>query len=330
MVSHLLSEVENLVHECFSAGLERTSVLIGLGGGVCTDLVTMAASLTRRGLSYMRIPTTLIGLIDAGIGIKGGVNLPARKNAIGYFHPPEHVFLDPGFLSTLPKQQLSEGLAEAIKVAITIDASLFDLIERHAKDFLDGGKARGDQLTDLVWRSALTLLDELESNIYEDKSYCRLLDFGHTFSPLIESESDFQISHGRAVSIDIATSTALAFELGMISEADRDRILRLLLCAGLPIFTPSLTVAAAIRALGLMEAHRAGYVNLVVPAGVGRALFIKQKDDVPVESLGRALGLLREVHTSNSNVDSPRVERQTPKGTHEDLGQAVPAWATGT
>src|SRR5215813_3148988 len=96
--SKVLSEVETLSQECFLAGLDRTSVLIGCGGGVCTDLVTMAAALTRRGLSYFRIPTTLIGLIDAGVGIKGGVNLPGKKNAIGCFHPPEHVLLDPGFL----------------------------------------------------------------------------------------------------------------------------------------------------------------------------------------------------------------------------------------
>src|SRR5262249_30266466 len=133
--SKVLSEVEKLSQECFSAGLDRTSVLIGCGGGGCTHLGAVAGALARRGLSYFRIPTTLIGLIDAGVGIKGGVNLPGKKNAIGCFHPPEHVLLDPGFLRSLPKQLMAEGLAEAIKVAIAMDVGLFDLIERNVCDF---------------------------------------------------------------------------------------------------------------------------------------------------------------------------------------------------
>src|SRR5208337_3750876 len=174
--SKTLVEVERLCQECFRVGLDRRSLLIGCGGGVCTDLVTMAAALTRRGLSYVRIPTTLIGLIDAGIGIKGAVNLPNKKSAMGIFCPPEHVFLDPAFLRTLPRELMSDGLAEAIKVAVALDARLF------------------------------AFLEELETNLYEDKTYRRVLDFGHTFSPLVESVSDFQVSHGAAVAIDIALS----------------------------------------------------------------------------------------------------------------------------
>jgi 3-dehydroquinate synthetase len=109
--SKTLAIVEELCQECFRADLDRKSLLIGCGGGVGTDLVTMAAALTRRGLSYMRIPTTLIGLIDAGIGVKGAVNLPNKKSAIGVFCPPEYVVLDPAFLRTLPRKLISDGLA---------------------------------------------------------------------------------------------------------------------------------------------------------------------------------------------------------------------------
>lgn len=93
--SKSFAEVERLCQKCFEVGLDRRSLLIGLGGGVCTDLVTMAASLTRRGLSYMRIPTTLIGLIDAGIGVKGAVNLANKKSAVGVFFPPNMYCLIP-------------------------------------------------------------------------------------------------------------------------------------------------------------------------------------------------------------------------------------------
>jgi len=164
--SKTLSEVEKLCKECFHAGMDRKSVLVGCGGGICTDLVTMAASLTRRGLNYIRIPTTLIGLIDAGIGIKGAVNLPHKKSALGCFHPPEQVLLDPAFLRTLPKKLISEGLAESIKVAIAMDDGLFEFIERYSRELLDScSGANYEKMTELVWRSALRLLDDLEANL---------------------------------------------------------------------------------------------------------------------------------------------------------------------
>jgi 3-dehydroquinate synthetase len=298
--SKLLSEVEKLCQECFRAGLDRRSVLIGCGGGVCTDLTTMAASLTRRGLSYIRIPTTLIGLIDAGIGIKGAVNLPCKKSALGCFHPPEHVLLDPGFLRTLPQSLISDGLAEAIKVAIVMDLGLFQFIEQHSREILEfPSTTETGKITELVWRSATRLLEELEPNLYEDRTYRRLLDFGHTFSPHIESESGFRIRHGMAVSIDIAVSTAIAFELGLVSAQERDRILKLLVRSGLPIYSSLLAADSCSRALAETEAHRGGHLNLVLPKGIGGAVFVGNKERLAPLMLSRALDFLRrEYHPS--------------------------------
>jgi len=315
-----LSAAERLCHECFTAGLSRTSLLIGCGGGVCTDLVTMAASLARRGLNYIRIPTTLIGLIDASIGIKGAVNLPGKKSAIGCFHPPEHVFLDPTFLQTLPRTNIAEGLAEAIKVAIVMDRGLFELIEEYSRNLVERpSDIQTERLTGLVWRSAVHLLDELEPNIYEDKTYRRILDFGHTFSPLIESESGFCLSHGLAVSIDIALTTALACELGLLSGGDRDRILRLLVNAGLPTFNSLLTLELGFRALVATEAHRGGHLNLALPTQIGGAVFLTEKEQVPPQALRRALDFLREASliVPVSTKLGPAVE---PRSIATDLG----------
>jgi 3-dehydroquinate synthase len=290
-----LVEVERLCQECFRAGLDRRSLLIGCGGGVCTDLVTMAAALTRRGLSYFRIPTTLIGLVDAGIGIKGSVNLPNKKSAIGIFRPPEHVLLDPAFVKTLPREFVSDGLAEIIKIGVALDPILFAFLEHFSGDLLRSTTtADMSKLTELVWRSSLRLLEELETNLYEDKSYRRVLDFGHTFSPLVESMSDFHVSHGVAVAIDIALSSALAFELGLLSIEDRNRILRLLRDAGLPICSPLLTAENCIRALEEIEAHRGGHLNLVVPSGIGHTLFITEKQELTLPVLERALRFLNQ------------------------------------
>jgi len=291
--SKTLSAVETLCQECFRAGMDRRSVLIGCGGGVCTDLVTMAAALTRRGLGYVRIPTTLIGLIDAGIGIKGAVNLPSKKSAIGVFYPPEQVLLDPAFLKTLPRELISDGLAEAIKIAIVIDVALFDFLEQFSSQLVKcSATVDMNNLTDLVRRSALRLLEELETNLYEDKTYKRLLDFGHTFSPLLESISDFRISHGSAVAVDIALSSAVAFELGLLSHQDRNRILRSLLNAGLQVYVPLLTAENCIKALDEIEAHRGGHLNLVVPSGIGSALFITDRRSLSPVVLQRALRFL--------------------------------------
>lgn len=331
--SKILSEVEELCHKCFLAGLDRRSVLIGCGGGVCTDLATMTASLTRRGLNYIRIPTTLIGLIDAGIGIKGAVNLPGRKSALGCFHPPEQVLLDPEFVRTLPQKLISDGLAEAIKVATVMDLGLFKFIERYLREILEFPSATGTgKMTELVWRSAVRLLEELEPNLYEDKTYRRLLDFGHTFSPYIESESGFRISHGMAVAIDIAVSTGIAFELRLVSAGERDRILRLLVNSGLPIYSPLLTADSGCRALAEMEAHRGGHLNLVLPKGIGSAIFLSEKERLVPLVLRRALDFLRRRTPPSFAVPVTSIVELTATADihNKKLAQKRPSLATRT
>lgn len=312
--SKTLLEVEKLCQACFKAGMDRKSLLIGFGGGVCTDVVTMAAALTRRGLSYLRIPTTLIGLIDAGIGIKGAVNLPNKKSAMGIFYPPEHVLLDPAFLRTLPGELIADGLAEAIKVGVTLDPILFTLLEQFSGELVRfTAMADMHQLTELVWRSSLRLLEELETNLYEDKTYRRVLDFGHTFSPFLESMSDFRVSHGVAVAIDIALSTAVAFELNLLSLENRNRILESLRNARLPIYSPLLTTDSCVKALEEIEAHRGGHLNLVVPSGIGSAVFVSEKGSLPLSVLHRAVRFLeqesrrpfRHSYESVSHASSP-------------------------
>jgi len=244
-------------------------------------------------LSHLRIPTTLIGLIDAGIGVKGAVNLSNKKSAMGVFCPPDHVLLDPAFLKTLPREFISDGLAEAIKLGVAVDPILFEFLEQFSSELLKStSTADMTTLTELVWHSSLRLLEELETNLYEDKTYQRVLDFGHTFSPLVESMSDFQVSHGVAVAVDIALSSAVAYELGLLSLEDRNRILRSLRNAGLPIYSPLLSAENCVRALGEIEAHRGGHLNLVVPSAVGRALFITEKHSLPLSVLQRALRFL--------------------------------------
>ena len=144
-----------------------------------------------------------------------------------------------------------------------MDPILFGFLEQFSSELLNAtSTADMAKLTELVWRSSLRLLEELETNLYEDKTYERVLDFGHTFSPLIESMSEFRVSHGIAVAVDIALSSVVAFELNMLSLEDLYRILRSLQAAGLPIYSPLLTPDNCAQSLAETEAHRGGHLNL--------------------------------------------------------------------
>src|SRR5436190_23291776 len=131
--------VAAVCNEALSHGLNRTGVLISMGGGVCSDIVTLSASLIRRGVAHIRVPTTLIGQIDAGIGLKGAVNFCGKKSFVGCFHPPEQVLIDPAFLQSLPRRSLVSGMAEATKMGIARDARLFELLERCSAELVMSG-----------------------------------------------------------------------------------------------------------------------------------------------------------------------------------------------
>jgi 3-dehydroquinate synthase len=285
--------VETVCREAMSHGLNRRGLLVSFGGGVCSDVVTVAASLIRRGIGHIRIPTTLIGQIDAGIGLKGAVNFCGKKSFIGCFHPPEQVLVDPAFLKSVPRRFLVAGLAEAIKMGIARDADLFELAERASPELVESGfeqSAAGGR--ELLQRSIQAMLDELRQNPYEDRTYERLVDFGHTFSPALEGALGFEIQHGEAVAVDMALSATIARLLGLITSDAWRRILRVLKMAGLPIFAPRLDLALCRDALTEACRHRGGSINLVVPAGIGRAVFLRQREEVPDSAIEQGLACL--------------------------------------
>jgi 2-epi-5-epi-valiolone synthase len=292
-----LEMVSRICQRAKDLALDRRGVLIGMGGGVCTDLVTMAASWIRRGISHCRIPTTLVGQIDAGIGLKGAVNFQGKKSFLGSFYPPEFVLLDPGFLRSLPAEQIRHGLSEIIKIALVRDAALFGQVERCASEFVASGFS-GPELEsqDALWAAAQRMLEELAANPYEDKGYRRLVDFGHTFSPLVESATQFTMSHGDAVAIDMALSAVLAEDLGLLSPAACERILATIASVGLPIYSSHLTPELAEESLREAARHRGGSPNLVLPVEVGRATFIERMDELPYALL--ANGVQRLVETA--------------------------------
>lgn len=294
--SEATKTVEQVVTVCDAAqeaGLDRRAVLVGVGGGVVLDIVAMAAAWIRRGIEHLRVPTTLIGQVDAGVGIKGAVNFGPMKNYLGVFHAPSAVLIDPTFLDSLPTPHVRHGLAEIVKIALVRDPLLFKLVERHASEFVSAPlNGQAPTVRELVWRAIIGMVQELEPNLYEDQSYERLVDFGHTFSPVLEAASYYSIHHGAAVAIDMALSTTIAAESGLLPPAVRDRIIALLRRIGLATWSPLLTLELCESALTDAARHRGGCVNLVVPAAVGRGDFLRQDAEISPALLRRALEVL--------------------------------------
>jgi 2-epi-5-epi-valiolone synthase len=270
-------------------GLGRRDPLIALGGGICSDVVSVASSLIRRGIPYVCVPTTLVAQVDAGIGLKGAVNFGGSKNYLGCFAPPSRVLVDPTFLRTVPADELRAGLAEIVKVALLLDEQLFERLTADGAELTGSGftsPAGGGEV--ILVRAIELMLDQLASNCYEER-FERLVDFGHTFSSRLEELSNHRLRHGEAVAIDIALTCVLGAELGLLSEGDFETILATLRRLGLPVHSPLCTVQAALEAISATVRHRDGALNLVVPTGIGSATFIRTPGEIPRRALRAAL-----------------------------------------
>lgn len=289
--SKTLELVDQVCGAALERGLGRHDCLVALGGGVCSDIVTVAASLLRRGIDHVRIPTTLIGQVDAGIGVKGAVNFGDRKNSLGTYHPPACVFVNPELLSSLDESHIRYGLAEIIKIAIVRDRTLFELVEEHYRELIASRFQSGPSASRILWLSIVGMLDELEPNLFEDRTHQRLVDFGHSFSPTLEAASGFTIQHGAAVAIDVALTTTISWMLGLLTREDRNRIVALV-DRILPVTSRLLTPDLCHLAMQECELRRAGALNLVVPEALGRARFINRTEDVPMRLVRSALAML--------------------------------------
>jgi 3-dehydroquinate synthetase/predicted NBD/HSP70 family sugar kinase len=292
--------------------MERNGLFVPMGGGVLTDIVTMAASWIRRGVGQIRIPTTLIGQVDAAIGIKGGVNFQAKKGFLGCFYPPEEVLIAPGFLKTLPARHLRCGLAEMVKIAIVADPALFHDLEVHGERLLASCfQTPEDAAIRTIRAAAARMLELLSTNLYERDTFEREVDYGHTFSQTIETESRFQIAHGEAVAMDVALSAVLSRELGLHAPDTCQAILDLQLKLGLDCYDRILTPELCRHAMIDAARHRGGSVNLVLPTQLGGVRFIKDAAEIPDAVLERAL---------ESLAKSPIASRSTLNGAVKSLG----------
>ncbi|ORV91122.1 sedoheptulose 7-phosphate cyclase [Mycolicibacterium iranicum] len=293
-----LETYERIVSEFDAYGLVRTEPVLVVGGGLTTDVAGFACASYRRNTPYIRIPTTLIGLIDASVSIKVAVNHGKHKNRLGAYHASKQVFLDFSFLRTLPEDQVRNGMAELIKIAVVGNAEIFDLLEAHGADLLrtrfghlDGTpelRRAGDRLT---FQAIATML-ELEAPNLHELDLDRVIAFGHTWSPTLELTPERPFFHGHAINIDMALSTTLAELRGYLSAADRDRVLGVMSTLGLALDSDYLTPELLAAATDSILKTRDGLLRAAVPDPIGRCRFL---NDVTIEELAETLTLHKKL-----------------------------------
>ena len=287
-----MRSVEWVCERAAAANIGREGLLVALGGGVCSDLVTLAAGIVRRGIDHVRLPTTLVAQIDAAIGIKGAVNHVGKKSYLGVFHPPRAVLVDPTALVTLPARAISNGLAEIIKIALVRDADLFEFVAAEG-EALVSNRFQCEDGQRVIARSIEAIMQELQANIFEDRTYERRVDLGHTFSPAVEAAYGFSIDHGAAVAIDIALSAAIGVEVGSLERDQFEQVVGAIASSALPMHSDRLTPELCVAAMVEAERHRGGDLNLVVPAGIGDVIFLQNAQKLARSVIPAALDMVR-------------------------------------
>ncbi len=274
---------QSIVHELDSFSIHRRDEpIIAIGGGVLTDVVGFVASSYRRGVPHIKVPTTLMGYVDASIGIKTGINFNGNKNRLGAFHAPQMVLLDKSFLKTLPRRHILNGVCEIIKLAIIKDADLFHLLEAHGSQSVDT-HFQDEQGGIILDRAIAGMLDELQPNLFEE-DLARKVDFGHTFSYGLETRHEAHLFHGEAVLLDILVSTMIARARDLLSEEETSRIFHLTDVLGFELDASILDPCLLQQSLTERTYHRNGLQRVPMPHGIGGCTFLNDINADEIES----------------------------------------------
>jgi 3-dehydroquinate synthase len=275
--------------------LDRHSYVVIIGGGAVLDAVGFAASITHRGLRHIRMPTTVLGQCDSGIGVKNGVNFLGAKNLLGTFTPPWAVINDLDFLRTLSLRDWIAGISEAYKVAIIKDRSFLSFLISYSSA-LQGRDERAMEET--ITRCAKLHADHIAKggDPFEAGS-SRPLDFGHWSAHCLETRSGYELRHGEAVAIGIVLDLLIARNRGLISPQDHITVVNGLQAAGLPVWHPALgrrskdgTVSIH-HALEEFREHLGGELTLIMPKELGQSC---QIHDLSHGEIDRAVQEMQE------------------------------------
>ena len=263
-------------------GADRQTMLVALGGGVIGDMTGFAAASFMRGIRFIQVPTTLLAQVDSSVGGKTGINHPLGKNMIGAFHQPEAVIADLNTLKTLPPRELSAGLAEVIKHGAIADAQFLDWIEANPKALLacDTEAMAHAVLRSCEIKSAVVSADEREGGIRAT------LNFGHTFGHAIEAGMGYgEWLHGEAVGCGMVLGADLSCRLGHITQAEVDRLTKIIQSMSLPIKPPKFGAERYMELMQVDKKTEGGTIRYVLLEKIGKAQIKSVADATVLETL---------------------------------------------
>ncbi len=280
--------LEQFCREVISRQLERSDLLLALGGGVIGDLVGFAAAILLRGVGFVQIPTTLLAQVDSSVGGKTAIDIPEGKNLVGAFHQPRLVVADSDLLATLSARELRAGYAEVVKYGLLGDLAFFEWLERHGAELLAGDEVALNHavVTSCEAKAGVVARDELEAG---ERA---LLNLGHTFGHALEAAVGYgdRLLHGEGVSIGLGLAFALSAELGFCTRQEAVRVERHLDRLGMPTKASFLETdgLSAKQLVGLMMRDKKvadGRITFILARAIGEAFIARDIDLARVEAL---------------------------------------------
>ena len=279
---HLQTVVEGLL----AAKLERNDLVIALGGGVIGDLAGFAASVTRRGMDFVQMPTSLLAQVDSSVGGKTGINSPHGKNLVGAFHQPKLVLADLSTLDTLPARQFAAGYAEVVKYGLIDNAEFYDWLEANQSEIFAGGPARGEAIARCCAHKARVVIeDEKETGVRA------LLNLGHTFGHALEKDTGYsdRLLHGEGVAIGMVLAHGFSNRLGLAPGQDSGRVAAHLKRAGLPTTLSDIPgelgpTEVLMAAIAQDKKVSRGALTFILTRGIGQAFIERNVDPSLVRS----------------------------------------------
>jgi len=265
-----LETVAYLYDEFVKAGLDRSSTVYAVGGGVVGDTVGFAAATYMRGIDFVQIPTSLLAMVDSSVGGKVGVDLPQGKNLVGAFKQPRHVIIDPNFLETLPEREWRCGMAEVIKHGLLADPVLLELAPNYRQ-----------HIDEIIRRAIQVKVDVVEADPYEQGIRAHL-NLGHTFAHAIEQVSGYAWLHGEAVGVGLIAAAVLSARLGMCAPDLPEQVEGLIGGIGLPTRMGDMDAEAVYAAMATDKKWSGGKSRFVLLEGIGKPKIVT---DVPKEDV---------------------------------------------
>lgn len=312
-------------------GIIRKEPVLVVGGGLVTDVAGFACACYRRQTNFIRIPTTLIGLIDASVSIKVAVNYGNYKNRLGAYHAPIWTFLDFNFLKTLPTAQIRNGFAELIKISSCADIKTFNSLDKFCEDLIitkfgrvEGSKPEIRHVADEICYDSIYEMLRLETPNLHELMLERIIAYGHTWSPYHELLSEPPLRHGHAISVDMCYTATLAHDRGLLSKDEHSRLLNLFSRAGLSIDHPLFDNHVIEKGTAAILKTRDGSLRLAMPTPIGSCQFL---NEFMIEDLQRVLKVHKKYAAQyprngeglEAYVDASDTGELTPSNGHVEI-----------